>query len=197
MVVTTASSVAAAADAAIDLPAATHLRFFVGARQPKQRRSVRSAQVHGVGPRMALGVLSGMSDLELIQAIAAGDRPRLIAVKGVGRKTYDSIGRPLPGRETIVVTRNTELRIDGCTICHSLDAALAMAESFEKPIFIAGGGELYRQAIGQADEIHLTTISLEATGDVYFPEVPSSFKVVEEQHYSTNFNYTYQLLRRI
>ena len=115
----------------------------------------------------------------------------------MGRKTYDSIGRPLPGRETIVVTRNSELRIDGCTICHSLDAALAMAESFGKPIFIAGGGELYHQAIGQADEIHLTTISLEATGDVYFPEVPSSFKVVEEQHYSTNFNYTYQLLRRI
>ena len=114
----------------------------------------------------------------------------------MGRKTYDSIGRPLPGRQTILVSRNQNLTVEGCMVCHSLEAALVSAQAIDAPIFIAGGGELYRQAIDRADEIHLTTIALEAEGDVFFPEVPPEFRLTEEQHYSTNFDYTYQLFRR-
>ena len=120
-------------------------------------------------------------------------------VKGeqqIFKSTYDSIGRPLPGRQTIVVSRNQDLTIEGCMVCHSLAAALVSAQASEAPMFIAGGGELYRQAIDRADEIHLTTIALEAEGDVFFPEVPPEFRLAEEQHYSTNFDYTYQLFRR-
>ena len=115
----------------------------------------------------------------------------------MGRKTYDSIGRPLLGRKTIVVSRDTDLKITGCEVCSSLDAGLACAALINAPIFIAGGGELYLQAIDQVDEIHLTTISLEADGDVFFPEVPPDFKIVHEQHYCSNFDYTYRLLRRV
>ena len=114
----------------------------------------------------------------------------------MGRKTYESIGRPLPGRQTIVVSRDQNLIFNGCTVCHSLEAAQAFARTMEAPIFVAGGGELYHQAIDRADEIHLTTIALEAEGDVFFPEVPPEFKLAEEKHYSTNFDYIYQLLRR-
>ena len=79
----------------------------------------------------------------------------------MGRKTYDSIGRPLSGRQTIVVSRQRDLAVAGCTVCHSLNAELPKAATIETPTFIAGGGELYLQAIHKADEIHLTTIHLE------------------------------------
>ena len=115
----------------------------------------------------------------------------------MGRKTYDSIGRPLSGRQTIVVSRQRDLAVAGCIVCHSLNAALAKAASIDTPTFIAGGGELYLQAIHKADEIHLTTIHLEAEGDVFFPAVPPEFEVIDEKHYSTNFDYTYQFLRRV
>ena len=114
----------------------------------------------------------------------------------MGRKTYESIGRPLPGRQTIVVTRNQNLIFEGCMVSHSLEAALLSARAIEAPIFVAGGGELYHQVIARADEIHLTTIALQAEGNVFFPEVPPEFELAEEKHFSTNFEYTYQLLRR-
>ena len=114
----------------------------------------------------------------------------------MGRKTYDSIGRPLPGRKTIVVSRNPDLKIDGCNVSASLDAALRDAKTTGDPIFIAGGGELYKQAMEIADEIHLTTIDTEVDGDVFFPSVPDSFTVIEEHQYESNINYLYQLLRR-
>lgn len=114
----------------------------------------------------------------------------------MGRKTYDSIGRPLPGRQTIIVSRNADLKVDGCLVTSSLDAAIEAANDLGAPTFIAGGGELYRQAIDIADEIHLTTIELQVDGDVFFPEVPAAFEIVDERQYSTNFDYTYQFLRR-
>ena len=81
----------------------------------------------------------------------------------MGRKTFDSIGRPLPGRETIVVSRQAGLKIEGCHTSASLQEAVALAASFPGVCFIAGGGEIYRQAAEslELDEIHLTTIDLE------------------------------------
>ena len=110
----------------------------------------------------------------------------------MGRKTYESIGRPLPGRTTIIVTRQDEYRAEGCIICGNLEEALSTAKTLGKPAFVAGGGEIYQQTIGRADEIHLTVIDTQANGDVLFPEFDENrFEAVREQHFESNINYTY------
>ena len=114
----------------------------------------------------------------------------------MGRKTYQSIGRPLPGRTTIVVSRDPDLAITGCETSTSLELAIARAKEIGKPVFIAGGGELYRQAIIVADEIHLTTIHTRVEGDILFPDVPDNFKLVEEKFFTSNINYTYRHFER-
>ena len=86
----------------------------------------------------------------------------------MGRKTYESIGRPLPGRTTIVVTRDKNLIVSGCETTHNLELAINSAVKTNKPIFIAGGGELYRQGLNFADDIHLTTIHTEVEGEITF-----------------------------
>lgn len=114
----------------------------------------------------------------------------------MGRKTYQSIGRPLPGRTTIVVSRDPDLAIIGCETSTSLELAIANAIALAKPIFIAGGGELYRQSMVIADEIHLTTIHTKVEGDILFPDVPDNFKLVEEKAFTSNINYTYRHFER-
>ena len=114
----------------------------------------------------------------------------------MGRKTYDSIGRPLPGRETIVVTGNPTFSAEGCHTASGLAEALEAAHRLGKPIFIAGGGELYRQALDLADAVHLTTIHTKVDGDVYFPVLPDDFHLVREERFSTNLDYTYRYFER-
>ncbi|OIQ97003.1 dihydrofolate reductase [mine drainage metagenome] len=87
----------------------------------------------------------------------------------MGRKTFDSIGKPLPGRTTVVVTRNANLQIEGCQIAHSLTAAIAACAGDEE-IFIVGGAELYRQAITLVDTLYITEVQQEVVGDAHFPE---------------------------
>jgi dihydrofolate reductase len=86
----------------------------------------------------------------------------------MGRKTYDSIGKPLPGRTTVVVTRNPELKIEGCIVAHSLNEAIT-ASSGDAEIFIVGGAELYAQAMPLADTLYVTEIQHNVVGDAYFP----------------------------
>ncbi len=90
----------------------------------------------------------------------------------MGRKTFDSIGKPLPGRTTVVVTRNRELKIDGCIMAHSLHEAMAACAN-DKEIFIVGGAELYAQALPLADTLYLTEILQDVTGDAHFPAFDS------------------------
>jgi dihydrofolate reductase len=87
----------------------------------------------------------------------------------MGRKTFDSIGKPLPGRTTVVVTRNTNLEIEGCIIAHSLAEAIAACAGDEE-IFVVGGAELYRQAVSVADTLYFTEIQRNVEGDTHFPE---------------------------
>ncbi|MCG9095644.1 dihydrofolate reductase [Laribacter hongkongensis] len=90
----------------------------------------------------------------------------------MGRKTFESIGRPLPGRLNIVVTRNPGWQAAGVQVAHSLDAALALAAvAAPEEIMLIGGAELYRQALPQADVLYLTEIDAEFAGDAFFPEV--------------------------
>lgn len=90
----------------------------------------------------------------------------------MGRKTFESIGAPLPGRQTVVVTRQEGYVAPGCVVVHSLEEALAAAASAEE-VFICGGGELYREALPLAERIYLTVVELELEGDTFFPEIPA------------------------
>ncbi|CAE6705921.1 dihydrofolate reductase [Candidatus Nitrotoga fabula] len=88
----------------------------------------------------------------------------------MGRKTYDSIGKPLPGRTTVVLSRNRALKMDGCAVVHSLEEAFKACAGDDE-IFIVGGAELYALAMPLADIIYLTEIQQDMAGDAYFPEL--------------------------
>jgi dihydrofolate reductase len=87
----------------------------------------------------------------------------------MGRKTFDSIGKALPGRTTVIVTRNQNLSFDGCLIAHSLQEAIN-ACSGDEEIFIVGGAELYVQSLPLVDTLYVTEIQQVVEGDAHFPE---------------------------
>lgn len=107
----------------------------------------------------------------------------------MGRKNFDSIGRPLPKRINWVITRNLSWKFDGVKVAHSIEEALENAIEdvtiSEKPntIFIIGGGEIFHQTMDITDRLELTHINLNAQGDVFYPAIPENFKKVKsEQH---------------
>ena len=87
----------------------------------------------------------------------------------MGRKTFESIGRPLPGRTTVVVTRDPALKIEGCLIAHSLQEAIKACGN-DSQTFIVGGAEIYTQAIDFVDTLYITEIQQDVTGDAWFPD---------------------------
>ena len=91
----------------------------------------------------------------------------------MGRKTYESIGRPLPGRTTVIVSRDPDYRVAGCVTASSLDAALAACGD-DPEVFFVGGANLYAQALPYAQRLYLTEIQREVAGDAYFPEFDRS-----------------------
>jgi len=99
----------------------------------------------------------------------------------MGRKTHDSIGRALPKRRNIVVTRQPGALFAGCEAAHSLAEAIALARTTDDCPFIIGGASLYEEALPLATELHLTTIDEEVDGDTYFPEDLSEFVEVESR----------------
>ena len=89
----------------------------------------------------------------------------------VGRKTFESIGRPLPGRGMIVVTRDQNYWAEGCDVAHSVEEAIEMARGRgESEVFICGGAQIYAQTIGFADRMYLTLVDAEVAADTFFPE---------------------------
>jgi dihydrofolate reductase len=87
----------------------------------------------------------------------------------MGRKTYESIGRPLPGRTTVIISRAGFPAPEGCIVAHSVEEAIAACEADEE-IFFVGGADLYRQALPLADRLYLTEIQADVEGDAWFPE---------------------------
>lgn len=87
----------------------------------------------------------------------------------MGRKTYESLGKPLPGRTSVIITRDRSFSVPGCMVAHSLEAAMAACEGDAEAFFI-GGADLYRQALELADRIYLTEVKTEVAGDAWFPE---------------------------
>jgi len=89
----------------------------------------------------------------------------------MGRKTYESIGRPLPGRTTIVVTRNSDYQAKGCLIAHSLEEAFRLAkEQNEDEVFVCGGRTIYQEALESIDRLYLTRVHAEFQTDTSFPD---------------------------
>ena len=86
----------------------------------------------------------------------------------MGRKTFDSIGKPLPGRTTVVVTRAKDLKIDGCIVAHSLPEAIAACAG-DTEVFIVGGADIYTQSLQLADTLYITEIQQDVDGDAHFP----------------------------
>lgn len=87
----------------------------------------------------------------------------------MGRKTRESLGRPLPGRLNIAITRDTSYQTEGTTVVYSLEEALALARAANETVFIIGGGDIYRQSLALADRVYATEINNEVEGDTYFP----------------------------
>lgn len=88
----------------------------------------------------------------------------------MGRKTHESIGKPLPGRENVIVTRNKDYASDGCIVLHTIEELLQYVEEKKEEVFVIGGAELFTVMFPYADRLYLTQIEHEFEGDVYFPE---------------------------
>ncbi len=112
----------------------------------------------------------------------------------MGRKTYESIGRPLPKRHNIIISNNRDYKQEGCDVVGSLEEAVKVAGDVEE-LFIIGGGFLYNQTINSADKLYLTFIDLEVEGDTFFPEYEhlNIKKVFSEHHEKDEKNpYNYE-----
>lgn len=102
----------------------------------------------------------------------------------MGRKTFESLGRPLPGRTNIVITRNVDYRRDGCLVADSIPAAIALCEDTDEVFFI-GGAELYAQVIPLADRLYLTEVDVDAQGDAWFPDYDrSAFREISRESHT-------------
>ena len=114
----------------------------------------------------------------------------------MGRKTYESIGRPLPNRDNFVLTRNAKLQIDGINVIKSLNDI----PSSDKKTFIIGGGEIYTQLINSCDELLVTKIHCEIDGDAYFPIIDLSVWSLinhSEKFTENDLEYSYLTYRKI
>ena len=98
----------------------------------------------------------------------------------MGRKTYESIGRPLPNRRNIIITRDVKYDVEGCEVVNSLEEALMICNN---NCFIIGGGEIYKQSMSIADQIYLTLVHEDFEGDTEFPEIGSEWKMVTSQDF--------------
>ena len=144
------------------------------------------------------GILAGMTKSLPLSLIAALGENRVIGVDNsmpwhlpgdfkyfkattlgkpiiMGRKTWDSLGRPLPGRLNIVVSRQTDLQLEGAEVYPSLEAAVVRAEEWAREqgvdeVMLIGGAQLYAQGLAQADRLYLTRVALSPEGDAWFPE---------------------------
>lgn len=87
----------------------------------------------------------------------------------MGRKTYESLGKPLPGRTSVILTRDAAFGAPGCVVAHSLDEAIAACEG-DAEVFFIGGADIYRQALDVAQRMYLTEVKTEVEGDAWFPE---------------------------
>ena len=117
----------------------------------------------------------------------------------MGRTTFESIGRPLPGRTTCLLSRSLREAPPGCQLFSELSAALAaVAAGDESELFVCGGAELYRAALPGCDRIYLSELEFEAQGDRYFPEIPAEqFTTLRRVRFCGEQSWTFSILQRL
>jgi dihydrofolate reductase len=124
----------------------------------------------------------------------------------MGRNTFESIGRPLPGRPNIVISRNANYPAQGITLVHSLDAALAVAQTLLTPeqpeVMVIGGAQIYAQALPLAHRLYLTEVDAAPEADAFFPQFDRGqwLEIASEQHAANNSNpwsYRFVTLERL
>ncbi len=135
------------------------------------------------------------ADLQHFKALTMG-KPIVM-----GRKTWESIGRPLPGRTNIVVTRDAGYQAEGCTVVHSVDQALEAAAGSDE-VMVIGGANLYQQLLERADCLYLTLVKAAVEGDAWFPEFDmAQWREVGRESHSRDekneFDYEFVALERI
>ena len=101
----------------------------------------------------------------------------------MGRNTYESIGRPLPNRRNIIITRNSEYEVEGCEVVSSLEEALLLSGN---DCFIIGGGEIYKQSLELADKIYLTLVHKDFEGDTQFPELGTEWATIDTKDFTAD-----------
>jgi len=135
------------------------------------------------------------ADLQRFKALTMG-KPIVM-----GRKTWESIGRPLPGRTNIVVTRDVGYQAEGCVVVHSVDQALEVATGSDE-VMVIGGANLYQQLLDRADCLYLTQVRADVEGDAWFPEfdVTQWREVEREPHLrddKNEFDFEFVVLERV
>jgi len=118
----------------------------------------------------------------------------------MGRKTYDSVGKPLPNRRNIVITRKSGLKIPGVEVVHTLEEALILCDEDEE-VFIGGGAEIYKMAMSLTDKIYLTVVKGIFDADTFFPEIDANKweeteSISFEPDEKNSFGYTFSTLIR-
>ena len=124
---------------------------------------------------------------ELAQQLLDLNQKLLVSIVSGDWKTYESLGRPLPGRTSIVVTRQMSLQFPPeVLVAHSLEASLGLAAGDDQP-FVIGGGEIFREALPRAERMHVTWVEVDVDGDTFFPEWnPADWRLVESQRHSAD-----------
>jgi dihydrofolate reductase len=146
---------------------------------------MKLALVVAMDKNRVIGIDGGLpwhlsSDLKYFRDITMG-KPIIM-----GRKTHESIGRPLPGRRNIVVTRNPDFEAPGCDVVTSLGAALELVEDVEE-VMMVGGASLYLDTLPVADHIYMTEVHAEVEGDTWFPEIdPEQWLEISRTEFSAD-----------
>jgi len=110
----------------------------------------------------------------------------------MGRKTFESLGKPLNGRYNIVITRKKNWQPEGVVVVNDLQAAYKAAEAADtKEVFVLGGGEIYAQAIGDANKIHLTRVHAKLEGDTKFPVIDAAWKLLYKVDFQQDEKHAY------
>lgn len=119
----------------------------------------------------------------------------------MGRKTYESIGKPLPGRENIIITRDSHYKKEGCTVLHSIDELREYADEKDTEVFVIGGAEIFKDILPFADRLYLTKIYHAFEGDTYFPIFDTGQWELESREPGTRndknpYDYEYLIYKR-
>jgi dihydrofolate reductase len=119
----------------------------------------------------------------------------------MGRKTHESIGRPLPGRENIILTRDTSYQPEGCTVLHSMEEIIQHCKNVQE-VMITGGAEIYNLSFEKVTQLYLTEVHAEIEGDTFFPKFDrSKWKEVSREDFKADekneFDYSFVLLERV